>query len=158
MAKKFVPFMVLKMTGLSWRSQRKYQFWKICIGSWNIGQYLSKFRSPNQTFKFWDILANISGLSTYFTKPIFALKPWAQASHFEYHEAYKRNKKFWWEILHKKLTEYLKTSWSDQIWFIFMSICIVPKHNSSQDIEVSWNGHLGLLTRMWENQHWDNQF
>ena len=64
------------------------------------------------------------------------LKPWAQASHFEYHEAYKRNKKFWREILHKKLTEYLKTSWSDQIWFIFMSICIVPKHNSSQDIEV----------------------
>ena len=150
--------MQLKTTGLSSRFQRKNRFWKICTGSWDINQNVPKSGSPNQTCIFWDILANISGLSTYFTKPIFALKPWAQASHFEYHEAYKQNKNFWWEILHKKLTEYLKTSWSDQIWFIFMSICIVPKHNSSQDIEVSWNGHLRLLTRMWENQHWDNQF
>ena len=41
---------------------------------------------------FGDILADILGLAQYFSKPIFVLKPWAQASCFEYHEAYKPNK------------------------------------------------------------------
>ena len=55
---------------------------------------MPKFRLPNQTFIFWDILANISGLGTYFSKPIFALKPWAQAGCFEYHEPYNRKNFF----------------------------------------------------------------
>ena len=36
------------------------------------------------------IFANISGPDAYFSKPIFALKPWAQAGRFEYNEPYKR--------------------------------------------------------------------
>ena len=34
------------------------------------------------------------GLGAYFSKPIFALKPWAQAGRFEYHEAYNRKNFF----------------------------------------------------------------
>ena len=87
-------FMVLKTTGLSSRSQRKNRFWKICTGSQDIKQNVPKSGSPNQTCIFWDVLANISGPVAYFSKPIFALKPWAQAGCFEYHEPYKRNKFF----------------------------------------------------------------
>ena len=86
-------FMVLKTTGLSSRFQRKNRFWKICTGSRDIDQNVPKLRSPNQTCIFWDVLANISGPFAYFSKPIFALKPWAQAGRFEYHEPHKRNKK-----------------------------------------------------------------
>ena len=35
-----------------------------------------------------DVFANISGPGVYFSKPIFALKPWVQAGHFEYHKPY----------------------------------------------------------------------
>ena len=59
-----------------------------------LNQNVPKFMLPNQTCIFWDILANISGPVAYFSKPIFALKPWAQAGHFEYHKPYKRNKFF----------------------------------------------------------------
>ena len=34
------------------------------------------------------VFPNISGPDAYFSKPIFALKPWAQAGRFEYHEPY----------------------------------------------------------------------
>ena len=83
-------FMVLKMTGLSSRFQHKNRFWKICIGSQDIDKNVSEFDLPNQTFKFWHIFINILGPDAYFSKPIFALKPWAQAGRFEYNEPYKR--------------------------------------------------------------------
>ena len=35
-----------------------------------------------------------SGSNTYFSKPIFALKPWVQAICFEYHEPYNRKNFF----------------------------------------------------------------
>ena len=84
-------FMVLKTTGLSSRFQRKKRFWKKRIRSQDIGQNVPKLRSPNQTSLFWDFLANISGPDAFFSKPFFALKPWAQAGRFEYHEAHKQN-------------------------------------------------------------------
>ena len=49
-------------------------FWKIFTGSRDIYQNVPKSLSPNQTCIFWDILANISGLVAYFSKPIFAMK------------------------------------------------------------------------------------
>ena len=87
--KKILPiigFMVLKTTGLSSWFQRKNRFWKICTRFWDINQNVPKFRSPNHTFIFSDILVNFSGPSAYFSKTIFVWKPWAQASHFEYHK------------------------------------------------------------------------
>ena len=71
--------------------------------------------------------------SAYFQKPMFVLKPWAQASCFEYHEAHKRNKtsppsarvaamrfmlqqncktKLHWKILETPLKLFIKFSWS----------------------------------------------
>ena len=79
-------FIILKTTGLSSRFQRKNRFWKICIRSQDIDKNVSEFDLPNQTFIFWDVLVNISGPDADFSKPIFALKPWAQAGRFEYHE------------------------------------------------------------------------
>ena len=60
----------------------------------DINQNVPKFRLPNQTCIFLDVSANISRPLAYFSKQIFALKPWAQAGRFEYHEPYKRNKIF----------------------------------------------------------------
>ena len=65
----------------------------MCNESKDIKQFVPKFRSPNQTFIFWDILDNISGPGANFSKPSFALKPSAEAGRFEYHEPHKRNKK-----------------------------------------------------------------
>ena len=84
----FIGFMVLKMTGLSSRFQRKNRFLKICTGSQDIKQNVPKIRSPNQTCIILDVLANISGPGAYFSKPIFALKPWVQAGRFEYHKTH----------------------------------------------------------------------
>ena len=92
--KKFVRiigFMVFKTTGSDSRFQRKNWFWKICPKSWDIGQNVSKICLPNQTSKISHILADISGLCAYFSKPIFALKPWVWADCFEYHEPYNPN-------------------------------------------------------------------
>ena len=83
-------FMVLKTTGLSSRFQRKNRFWKIRIGSRDIDQNVAKFEGLVWQVKFQHILLNISGSGAYFSKPIFALKPWAQAGRFEYNEPYKR--------------------------------------------------------------------
>ena len=85
--------MVLKTTGFSPRFQRKNRFKKILTESRDISQNVSKIGLPNQTFIFSYILAYISGLGAYFSKPIFLLKPWAQAGRFEYHEANKWNEK-----------------------------------------------------------------
>ena len=87
-------FMVLKTTGLSSRFQRKNQFWKICTGSRDIDQNVPKYEGLVWLPEFRHKLFNISGLIAYFSKPIFALKPWAQAGRFEYHEPHKRNKFF----------------------------------------------------------------
>ena len=40
------------------------------------------------------ILVNIMGPNVHFSNPIFALKPWAQAGRFKYHEPYKQNNFF----------------------------------------------------------------
>ena len=102
--------MVLKTTGLNSRFQRKTRFWKICTESQDIKQNVQKIGSPNQTCIFLDVLANISGPGEYFSKPIFALKPQAQAGRFEYHEPYKLNKFFLsnqgsFRILKRKITQ-----------------------------------------------------
>ena len=55
---------------------------------------VSKIGLPNQTSIIWHILDNISGLGAYFSKPIFALKPWVQAGRFEYHETHNLNNFF----------------------------------------------------------------
>ena len=78
----------------------------MCIGSWDIGINVSEFVLPNQTFKYWNILTNTLGSDAYFPKPIFALKPWAQAGRFEYNEPYKRKTFF---LDHKGGLEILKT-------------------------------------------------
>ena len=90
--------MVLKTTGLSSRFQRSNPFWKIFNQSWDTSKNMSKLRTPNQTSIFWDNFAHISGLDEYFPKPIAALKPWAQARRFEYHEPYKPDEFFFWVI------------------------------------------------------------
>ena len=116
----FIGFMVLKTTGLSSRFQHKNWFWKIYIGSRDIRQNMSKFEGLVWFVKFWHIYVNIFWSNAYFSKPIFALKPWAQAGRFEYNEPYNRktffftlirgswnfqricggSKKFWnWKIL-----------------------------------------------------------
>ena len=84
-------FMVFKSTGSDSRFQRKNRFWKICTESQDITKKVSKIGLPNQTTKIWHILADISGLGAYFSKPIFALRPWVRAGRFEYHEPYNRN-------------------------------------------------------------------
>ena len=86
--------MVLKTTGLNQGFQRKNRFLKICTGSQDIKQNVPKIRSPNQTCIILDVFANISGPGAYFSKPIFALKPWVQAGRFEYHEPYNNQKNF----------------------------------------------------------------
>ena len=83
--------MVCKSTGSISRFQRKNWFWKICPKSWDIVQNVSKICLPNQTSKISHILADISGLCAYFSKPIFSLKPWVWADCFEYHEPYNPN-------------------------------------------------------------------
>ena len=88
---QIMGFMVFKSTGLDSRFQRKNWFWKICTESQDIIKKVSKIGLPNQTSKIWHILADISGLGAYFSKPIFALKPWDWAGRFEYHEPYNRN-------------------------------------------------------------------
>ena len=84
-------FMVFNSTGLDSQFQRKNQFWKICTESQDITKKVSKIGLPNQTNKIWHILADISGLGAYFTKPIFVLKLWVRAGRFEYHEPYNLN-------------------------------------------------------------------
>ena len=83
----FIGFLTIKTTSLSSRFQHKNRFW---TGSGDINQNVLKSGSPNQTCIFWDVFANISGPGAYFSKPIFVLKPWAQAGCFEYHEPYIR--------------------------------------------------------------------
>ena len=82
--------MVFKSTGLDSRFQRKKRFWKICTESRDIDQNVSNF-----AWLVWKAdFGNILGLSAYFSKPIFALKPWVQAGWFEYHETLNMNKFF----------------------------------------------------------------
>ena len=86
--------MVLKTTGLSPRFQRNNRFRKLCIGSRDIGKNVGNFSCFAGKAKFGYIFANFSRLGAYFSKPVVALKPWAQAGRFEYHEPYKRNENF----------------------------------------------------------------
>ena len=87
-------FMVFKSTGLDSRFQRKKQFWKICTESRDIGQNVSNFAGLVWKADFGHFFGNISGLGAYFSKSIFALKPWAQAGRFEYHEPYNQKNFF----------------------------------------------------------------
>ena len=71
---------VFKTTGLNPWFQRKNMY--------QVPRYQAK-RPKNQVAKpnmhNFDVLANISGPGAYFSKPIFALKPWVQTGRFEYH-------------------------------------------------------------------------
>ena len=82
----FMGFMVFKSTGLDSQFQRKKWFSKICTESRDIGKNVSNFAGLVWKADFGHVLADISGLGAHFSKPIFALKPWVQASRFEYHE------------------------------------------------------------------------
>ena len=64
------------------------------ISDFHLEQSVPKIRSPNQTCIILDVLANISGPGAYFSKPIFALKPWVQAGRFEYHKPHNRKNFF----------------------------------------------------------------
>ena len=83
--------MVFKSTSSISRFHHKNQ---LCTQSQNITKKLLKISLPNQTSKIWHILADISVLGAYFSKPIFALKPWVRAAWFEYHEPYIPNNFF----------------------------------------------------------------
>ena len=67
---------------------------EICNRSQDIGQNVQKYPGLVWQLEFRHILANISGLGAYFSKPFFALKPWVQAGRFEYHKPYKLNEHF----------------------------------------------------------------
>ena len=86
--------MVVKTTGLNPGFQRKNRFYKICIESRDIGKNVSKFSFSSKMSKISYIFANISGPDAYFSKPIFALKPWVQAGCFDYHKPYNRKNFF----------------------------------------------------------------
>ena len=95
--KKIPPikgFRVLKTSGLNPGFQHKNRVGKICTESWVIGKNVSKYAGLVWRPWSWHILINISGPGAYFSKPIAALKPLAQAGCFEYHEPYKRNNFF----------------------------------------------------------------
>ena len=91
---RIIGFMVFKMTGSDSRFQRKNRFWKICTESRDIGQNVSNFAGLVWKAVFGHVFADISGLGAYFSKPIFALKPWVRAGRFEYHEPYNLNNFF----------------------------------------------------------------
>ena len=81
-------YLVILIIILNIGFQRKNRFWKTCSESQDINKKVSKISLPNQTTKIWHILTDISGLGAYFSKLIFALKPWVRAGQFEYHEPY----------------------------------------------------------------------
>ena len=113
----FIGFMVLKTTSLSSWFQLKNRFSKICIGSRDNSQDVSKFGLPNQTFPFWHKLTNILEVNAYFSKLTFALKPWTHAGSFEYHEPYKRNNFFFYKGGSYNFQQILAfpTGFSDQV-------------------------------------------
>ena len=76
--------MVFKSTGSISRFQCKNRFWKICTESRDIGQNVSNFTGLVWKADFGQFFGIILGLVAYFSKPIFALKPWDWASRFEY--------------------------------------------------------------------------
>ena len=86
--------MVFKLMGSYSGFQRKNCLWKIRIQSQDITKEVHKIGIPNQTFKIWHILADISGLGADFSKPIFALKSWVPAGRFEYHKLHNTNNFF----------------------------------------------------------------
>ena len=88
---QIMGFMVFKLTGLDSRLQRKKRFWKICTESRDIGQNVSNFAGLVWKAEFQHFFGNILGPDAYFSKPIFALKPWVRAGRFEYHEPYNPN-------------------------------------------------------------------
>ena len=82
----FIPFMVLFSAGLDAQFQRKNQFWKRSTESWHIVQNMSKFGRLAQKANFGHSLADITGLTASFWKPINTLKPWVQAGRKEPHK------------------------------------------------------------------------
>ena len=59
--------------------------------SQDITEKLPKIGLQNKTSKIWQILADVLEFGAYFSKPIFALKPWDWACRFSYHEPYNEN-------------------------------------------------------------------
>ena len=71
--------MVFKLTDLASRFQHK-----------NVSNFAGLVWNADSLHFF----GNILGLGAYFLKPIFALKSWAHAGRFEYHEPYNPNNFF----------------------------------------------------------------
>ena len=55
---------------------------------------VSKFNFSSKMSKMSYLFANISGPDSYFSKPIFALKPWVQAGRFGYQESFNQKNFF----------------------------------------------------------------
>ena len=80
-----VGLIVFQGTSLSSEFERKKWFWEVCSWFQDTKQNVPNVRLPSQTCLFSDILANVLRPSAYLLMPIFALKPWDQVGHFEYH-------------------------------------------------------------------------
>ena len=132
-------FMVFKTTGLSSLSQRKNRFWKIYTGSRDIDQNIPKYEGLVWLPEFRHKLFNISGPGAYFSKPIFALKPWAQAGRFEYHKPYKWNKIEIWIIRGLQIFKGI-WGWSKST-LIFLKIQVNVLYIFNNDIQPckKWN-------------------
>ena len=104
-------FMVFKSTGSDSGFQRINRFCRICTASRDSSQNVSIFAGLVWKADFRHFFDNILDLGAYFSKPIFALKPWVRAGRFEYHEPYNPKKFFWyllWPILMGKCRELIQ--------------------------------------------------
>ena len=102
----FVAFMVLKTIVSISRFQRKNRFEKRTNLARDIFKNVLRLGEPNQTAGWKQFFIDISSNIGSFYKPIFALKPWDRAGHFEYHESY--------ILSRKKMTKFghLPQKWS----------------------------------------------
>ena len=79
--------MVVKMTVLISRFQRKNRFVKRPYIAWDINQKLFSTGGLVWLAKSQNIFEDILGQVGSFFKPIFALKPWDQDDRLEYHKS-----------------------------------------------------------------------
>ena len=85
-----------------------------------ITKKLYKIGIKKKTIKILHFFANISGLSAYFSKPIFALKLRNWAIRFEYHEPYNRND-FFFQRNFEAVTPQAKKFRNSKIMFFSVS-------------------------------------
>ena len=63
----------------------------MCYGAWDINQIVVKSEGLVWHPEIYHILTHYSGYGVYFSKPIFALKPWARAKYIKHNKAYEQN-------------------------------------------------------------------